>query len=159
VKRALQLAGRLHALDHRQREPYVNHLLRVALRIICHYETRDADTICAALLHDAVEDHAYDLSPDGQPGAFAAEIASRHDSAASAMGTIARALDTIPLLCAEVRRLRARLVHTLTDLHNLIAAARATLGAHADGEEDALYYLRDELDAQGQLPPQHRKRP
>jgi len=72
VKRALQLTGRLHALDHRQREPYVNHLLRVALRIICHYETRDADTICAALLHDAVEDHASDLSPDGQPGAFAA---------------------------------------------------------------------------------------
>ncbi len=75
------------------------------------------------------------------------------------MGTFARALDTIPLLCAEVRRLRARLARTLTDLHNLIAAARATLGAHADGEEDALYYLRDELDAQGQLPPEHRERP
>jgi len=25
VKQALQLAGRLHSLDHRQREPYVNH--------------------------------------------------------------------------------------------------------------------------------------
>ena len=75
------------------------------------------------------------------------------------MGKLARALDTIPLLCAEVGRLRARLARTLTDLHNLIAAARATLGAHADGEADALYYLRDELDAQGQLPPEHRERP
>ena len=78
------------------------------------------------------------------------EIARCRDSATSAMGTLARALDTIPLLCAEVGRLRARLARTLSDLHNLIAAARATLGAHADGEPDPLYYLRDELDAQGQ---------
>jgi HD domain len=70
IKGALRLAGRLHALDHRQREPYVNHLLRVALRIICHYGVRDADMTCAALLHDAVEDHADDLSLDGRPGAF-----------------------------------------------------------------------------------------
>lgn len=71
VKQALQLAGRLHALDHRQREPYVNHLLRVALRIIVHYDVRDADIICAALLHDSVEDHADDLSPAGRPSALA----------------------------------------------------------------------------------------
>lgn len=71
VKQALQLAGKLHALDHRQREPYVNHVLRVALRIICHYEVRDADIICAALLHDSVEDHADDLLSAGRPDAFA----------------------------------------------------------------------------------------
>ena len=75
------------------------------------------------------------------------------------MHKLAAALDTIPRLCTEISRLRARLARTLTDLHNLIAAARAVLGAHADGESDALYYLRDELDAQGQLPPQHRDRP
>lgn len=71
VKQALQLAGRLHSLDQRQREPYVNHLLRVALRIICHYGVHDADIIAAALLHDAVEDHATTLSADGQRGALA----------------------------------------------------------------------------------------
>lgn len=97
--------------------------------------------------------------PNDYPDADLQEITRRHDIGATAMGTLARALDTIPLLCAEVRRLRARLARTLTDLHNLIAAARATLGAHADGEEDALYYLRDELDALGQLPPEHRERP
>jgi hypothetical protein len=70
VKQALQLAGRLHSLDHRQREPYVNHVLRVALRIMCHYDVHDADIICAALLHDSVEDHADDLSPAGRLGAF-----------------------------------------------------------------------------------------
>jgi hypothetical protein len=71
IKQALQLAGRLHSLDHRQREPFVNHLLRVALRIIVHYDVQDADVICAALLHDSVEDHSGDMSPAGRPGAFA----------------------------------------------------------------------------------------
>ena len=75
------------------------------------------------------------------------------------MSTVTRALDTIPLLCAEIGRLRARLARALTNLHNLIAAARATLRAQADGEDDALYYLRDELEAQGQLPRQDRERP
>ena len=34
---------------------------------------------------------------------------------------------------------------------DLVAAARATLAAADDGEPDPLYYLRDELQAQGQL--------
>jgi len=72
VAEALQLAARLHAADRRHREPYINHPLRVALRIICHYQVTDTDIICAALLHDTVEDHAGELSPDGRPGAFAA---------------------------------------------------------------------------------------
>jgi hypothetical protein len=70
VGEALQLAARLHAADQRQREPYLNHLLRVALRIICHYDVRDTDVTCAALLHDSIEDHANDLATDGRPGAF-----------------------------------------------------------------------------------------
>jgi len=97
--------------------------------------------------------------PKHYPDADLEEVARRHDSAASAMGMLARALDTIPLLCAEIGRLRARLARTLTDLRNLVAAARATLGADADGEPDPMYYLRDELDAQGQIPPQHREQP
>ena len=64
----------------------------------------------------------------------------------------------IPVLGAEIGRLRVRLARALTDLHNLVAAARATLGADADGEPDPLYYLRDELDAQRQLPTRHRDR-
>jgi HD domain len=79
VDDALQLAGQLHAGDRRQREPYVNHLLRVALRIVSHYDVGDTDIICAALLHDSVEDHAGDLSADGRPGAFAA-LAGRFGS-------------------------------------------------------------------------------
>ena len=78
VTRALRLAGRLHASDRRQhasdrrqREPYVNHLLRVALRIMVHYSVREPAVICAALLHDSVEDHAEDLSAAGRAGSFA----------------------------------------------------------------------------------------
>ena len=46
MKSALRLAARLHACDCRQREPYVNHLLRVALRIMVHYSVLEPDVIC-----------------------------------------------------------------------------------------------------------------
>lgn len=71
MKRALRLAARLHARDRRQHEPYVNHLLRVALRIMVHYGVWEPEVICAALLHDTVEDHADELAKTGRPGAFA----------------------------------------------------------------------------------------
>ena len=85
LNRALGLAARLHAADRREREPYVNHLLRVAIRIMSHYGVRDADVACAALLHDAVEDHAADLAPDGgrpegtSPGGREAALAALAD--------------------------------------------------------------------------------
>src|SRR5271165_5787140 len=62
LNRALELAARLHAGDRREREPYLNHLLRVAIRIMSHYGVHDADVVIAALLHDAVEDHAAELA-------------------------------------------------------------------------------------------------
>ncbi len=65
MERALELAARLHAGDRRDQEPYVNHLLRVAIRIMSHYGVRDADVVCAALLHDAVEDHPAELAGSG----------------------------------------------------------------------------------------------
>jgi hypothetical protein len=68
---ALALASRLHAGDLRQREPYANHLLRVTIRILSHYRVPDPDVACAALLHDAVEDHAQDISPGGRQAALA----------------------------------------------------------------------------------------
>ena len=81
--KALQLAARLHAQDTRQREPYINHLLRVALRILVHYDVADVDITCAALLHDTVEDHAADLAASGRRGAFAVLAADFGDRTAS----------------------------------------------------------------------------
>ena len=62
LEEALALAARLHADDRRVREPYLNHLLRVAIRIIRYYGIRDVDVLTAALLHDAVEDHPAELA-------------------------------------------------------------------------------------------------
>jgi hypothetical protein len=73
LNQALDLASRLHADDRREREPYVNHLLRVAIRIMSHYGLRDPDVICAALLHDAVEDHPAELAALGSGESWAGE--------------------------------------------------------------------------------------
>jgi hypothetical protein len=77
LHRALEFAARLHAHDRRVREPYLNHLLRVALRIISYYGVRDVDVLVAALLHDAVEDHPEEIAglPPGQPHRVATEAA------------------------------------------------------------------------------------
>jgi predicted DNA-binding ribbon-helix-helix protein len=54
-------------------------------------------------------------------------------------------------LSAEVARLHAELAATRLDKANLLAAMRAAIAAHADGEPDPLSYLRDELNAR-QMP-------
>lgn len=58
---------------------------------------------------------------------------------------IDRALNDIPALGATIARLSAELADTRLDRASLLAAIRATLEAHADGEDDPLDYLRDEL--------------
>jgi len=86
---ALELAGRLHAADRRGREPYVNHLLRVAIRIMSHYGVHDTDVVCAALLHDAVEDHAAELAPGGgRPAALAVLAAEFGPRVADLVGAV-----------------------------------------------------------------------
>jgi HD domain len=89
AERALDLAARLHAADRRQREPYVNHLLRVAIRIITYYGVTDPEVVSAALLHDVVEDHAADLAPGGgQPEALAALAAQFGDRVAALVAAV-----------------------------------------------------------------------
>ena len=82
---ALALASRLHAADRRQREPYANHLLRVTIRILSHYRVTDPDVACAALLHDAVEDHAADIAPGGDRQAALAVLAGRFGARTAAL--------------------------------------------------------------------------
>jgi len=66
-----------------------------------------------------------------------------------------RALADVPALGAVITRLSAELAEIRLDRANLLAAMRATLAAHADGEPDPLYYLRDELDAAQARPEGH----
>jgi hypothetical protein len=89
------------------------------------------------------------------------EITTRNDISrdiiagfAAVMPTLAgvwRLIDTaladMPAVLADLRRARAQLEAVRLDRANLLAAIRATLAADAEGEHDALGYLRDELDS------------
>ena len=68
------------------------------------------------------------------------------------------ALADTAALCAQVTRLSAELERARLDRANLRAAMRATLAAHADGEPDPMWYLRDELIA-AQMPAAGSRRP
>jgi hypothetical protein len=57
------------------------------------------------------------------------------------------ALADLPAILAQLERTRAELDAVRLDRANLLAAIRAALAAHADGEPDPLGYLRDELDS------------
>jgi hypothetical protein len=94
------------------------------------------------------------------------EITARNQTArhmiagfSTAMPTLAEiwqhleaALADTPTLSAEITRLHAELTGTRLDRANLLAAARAVISAHLDGEPDPLSYLRDELATRDQLP-------
>ena len=57
------------------------------------------------------------------------------------------ALADLPAVLAQLGRTRAELDAVRLDRANLLAAIRAALAAHADGEPDPLGYLSDELDS------------
>lgn len=62
VAEAARWAGELHAGQRRTREPYLNHPLRVTLRMLCHYRVSDPDVLAAGMLHDAVEDQSWAIT-------------------------------------------------------------------------------------------------
>jgi hypothetical protein len=78
---------------------------------------------------------------------------------ADAWHQVERALADVPAMGAIITRLAAELAATRLDRANLIAAMRATLAAHADGEDDPLAYLRIELDAPQALSAARARRP
>ena len=51
----------------------------------------------------------------------------------------------VPVLLAEIERQATLLTVARTEYANLLAAARAALDAHRDGDADPLAYLRDEV--------------
>ena len=99
------------------------------------------------------------------------EITTRNDIArdiiagfAAATPTLAgvwRLVDTaladLPAILADHGRVLAELEAVRLDRANLLAAIRATLAAWADGEDDPLWYLRDELEAREMSSQGHRE--
>jgi hypothetical protein len=61
VQEGIELGLALHHHDSRTYEPYGNHLLRVALRLI-EFEVKDPTVLAAAMLHDGLEDHPGELA-------------------------------------------------------------------------------------------------
>lgn len=62
-------------------------------------------------------------------------------------GVIVGLLAEIPLLCNEINRLCQLIAQARLSYANLAAACLAALSAHAEGEPDPWWYLRDELGA------------
>jgi hypothetical protein len=87
-----------------------------------------------------------------------AGFATASPTLASIWQYLENTLNDVPALTAEIRRLSAELTSTRLDRANLLAAARATIAAHHDGEPDPLSYLRDELGAQTAHPADWRRR-
>jgi hypothetical protein len=90
-----------------------------------------------------------------------AEVTTRNDIARDVIAGLAavtphlagiwrildQSLADLPVILADLRRVRAELEAVRLDRANLVAAIRATLAANAEAECDPLGYLRDELDS------------
>jgi (p)ppGpp synthase/HD superfamily hydrolase len=68
VQDAMYLGLLLHSEDSRTNGHYTDHLMRVTLRIIERFGITSEAIISAAMLHDAVEDHAQDILSIFAPG-------------------------------------------------------------------------------------------
>lgn len=65
VRKAYKLADEIHAgVVRKSGEPYISHPLSVAINLINEMDVYDVDTICAALLHDTIEDAKFDFSKE-----------------------------------------------------------------------------------------------
>lgn len=84
---------------------------------------------------------------NGHARQIIAGLASAMPIASEMWERVDRALADVPAMGAVIARLSAELADTRMDRANLLAAMRATVAAHSDGEPDPLYYLRDELNA------------
>jgi hypothetical protein len=72
-----------------------------------------------------------------------AGFASALPALAETWRQVDRALADVPAMGAVIARLTAELAGARMDAANLLAAMRATLSAHAEGEPDPLWYVRD----------------
>ncbi|MGV9376558.1 hypothetical protein ACWDRB_12120 [Nonomuraea sp. NPDC003707] len=93
-----------------------------------------------------------DLQGAATRNTTAAELLTAFAKSAPALDHLWRhifdALADTPALITDIDRLRAELATARYQRANLIAAIRATLAAHDEGEHDPLFYVRDELHAQ-----------
>ena len=70
IHTALDISSTLHINDFRKsarsplkNPPYMEHVLRVAVRPMKHFDCHNHEVVLSALLHDTVEDHCLDFAP------------------------------------------------------------------------------------------------
>jgi hypothetical protein len=89
-------------------------------------------------------------------GLIIGQCFSDFPSLASRWQPVSESLADIPVLVSQACGLAGSLASQRRRQGNLAAAAKASLAACDDQDHDPLGYLRDELAAQGYLPPQDR---
>jgi guanosine-3',5'-bis(diphosphate) 3'-pyrophosphohydrolase len=120
IERAYDTAAQMHAGQSRNSgDPYITHPLAVAT-ILAELGT-DHDTICAALLHDTVEDTNYTLSQLRQD--FGENIASLVDGVTKLdkvkYGDAAQAETVRKMVVAMSRDIRVLVIKLADRLHNM----------------------------------------
>lgn len=123
VENAYLFAADYHAAQRRRSgEPYINHPVEVAT-ILAHDLRMDADTICAALLHDTVEDTA--ATKDLVRENFGSEVADLVDGVTK-LTTIQmttadekQAMNLRKMFLAMSRDIRVVIIKLADRLHNM----------------------------------------
>ncbi len=120
IERAYETAARLHAGQSRNSgDPYITHPLAVAA-ILAELGT-DHDTICAALLHDTVEDTNYTIAQLRQE--FGDNIAALVDGVTKLdkvkYGEAAQAETVRKMVVAMSRDIRVLIIKLADRLHNM----------------------------------------
>lgn len=153
VQKSAVLALDLHQEDRRSYEPYVNHLLRVALRLI-EFGVKDSNTIAAALLHDSLEDH-----PDGLIQKVPGEEVPYDEAGARTLGHRALQALTNEKVAEIVRELSNPILQGNEDKNAAYAAHMRHLTEHASLEalEVKISDFIDNTDAHGQENPTKRR--
>jgi GTP diphosphokinase / guanosine-3',5'-bis(diphosphate) 3'-diphosphatase len=120
IERAYELAARLHAgQSRRSGDPYITHPLAVAT--ILAELGMPHDTICAALLHDTVEDTQYTIGQLREE--FGEEVASLVDGVTKLdkvkYGEAAQAETVRKMVVAMSRDIRVLVIKLADRLHNM----------------------------------------
>lgn len=151
VESAAQLATFAHRgqtrkyRDGNERTPYIEHPLRVALRIL-RWGSTDAELVCAALLHDVVEDSAQLVAET----LCRDNLARRVAIGVSAHPEIDTALDVVAAYGDRVRAL----VLEVTNLPNSTESYLDKVVRISADRDAALIKLSDMVDNAGSLPHQ-----
>ncbi|WP_324195168.1 HD domain-containing protein [Nocardia puris] len=135
---ALALATELHRNDGYGDEPYINHLLRVAIRIASHYEVRDPDIVIAGLLHDSVEDHPTELAGTCQGSPTEAALAELGERFGPRVAELVAAVTNPAPLPAVDRHAQYRR-HVAAELENSPWARIVKLSDFTDNGVGILY--------------------